>query len=76
MSLAINNVIGVIVMTGSVLGGGLGGGSVLGAATVAVLPSTGILPQTGSGMLMIVSIAAFVAIVSSFLITRFLQFTR
>jgi hypothetical protein len=56
-------------MSTTVIGfGGAAGGSVLGAATVAVLPQTGILPQTGAGTIVeLVAIAAGIAIVVSLL---------
>jgi LPXTG-motif cell wall-anchored protein len=57
-------------MSGSNLGG-LGGGSVLGASTAAV--TTSVLPQTGSSLLLIVTISALVAIAGSLVITKLTQ---
>lgn len=54
-------------MSATVIGrGGVAGGSVLGAATVAALPSNGVLPQTGAGStLELVAIAAGIAVLVS-----------
>jgi hypothetical protein len=52
-------------MTGSTLSGGLGNGVVLGAATAVILPQTGILPKTGSELLITVTISALIATVIS-----------